>query len=75
MTTAFIPPFICHCMLADLRQLVMDRYQVKGVIPEAITQMLPCVDDALEDGEGWYVEFMYALFSIVVEEYILWRKV
>lgn len=61
--------------LAALQSAVLEYYQAKHyTMPQAIFQMLSCVEDALlhPDDPG-YIELMHALFSIVVEEYVLWK--
>ena len=63
-----------HSRLEALRAAICDYYlSTDRTMPEAIILMLPCVEDAIEDGECSYVELMYALFSKAVEEYVLWR--
>jgi hypothetical protein len=61
--------------LESLMAAICDYYLTsERTMPIEIAQMLPCVQDAIEDGTPWYVELIYALFSIVVEEFVLWRK-
>jgi hypothetical protein len=59
-----------------LRKEVLHYYDAKHLlIPLPIAQMFPCVEDALEDGEIWYLELMYAMFYQVIEDVIIKKVV
>ena len=63
-----------HSRLEALLAAICDYYvSTDRTMPEVISLMIPCVKDAIDDGEYNYVELMYELFSRAVEEYVLWR--
>lgn len=69
---AAIPPaFVCRILLRDLLAAVLDYDRYRRPIPPELRDMLPTVQDALMHSDAWYIDMVYALFSLAVRAHLL----